>query len=51
MTKTQPNLIKIRLAQPQDRNQLFDIRRDAIQIVCSKDYSPEQIQALLNYTS
>ncbi|MEH2132255.1 MAG: GNAT family N-acetyltransferase [Nostoc sp.] len=44
----QPNHIKIRLAQPQDRNQIFDIRRDAIQILCSRDYSPEQIQALLN---
>ena len=48
MTKTQPNHIKIRLAQPQDRNQLFDIQRDAIQTLCSTDYSPEQIQALLN---
>ncbi|MEH1934930.1 MAG: GNAT family N-acetyltransferase [Nostoc sp.] len=49
MTKTHPNHIKIRLAQPQDRNQIFDIQRDAIQILCSRDYNPEQIQALLNY--
>ncbi|MEH1924171.1 GNAT family N-acetyltransferase [Nostoc sp.] len=48
MTKTQPNHIKIRLAQPQDRNQIFDIQRDATQTLCSTDYSPEQIQALLN---
>ncbi|MEH2387456.1 MAG: hypothetical protein V7K14_17100 [Nostoc sp.] len=48
MTKTQPNHIKIRLAQPQDRNQIFDIQRDAIQILCSRDYNPEQIQVLLN---
>ncbi|MEH1838784.1 MAG: GNAT family N-acetyltransferase [Nostoc sp.] len=50
MTKTQPNQIKIRLAQPQDRNQIFDIRRDAIQILCSRDYNFEQTQALLNDT-
>ncbi|RCJ40603.1 hypothetical protein A6770_37815 [Nostoc minutum NIES-26] len=48
MNITQPNYITIRLAQPQDRNRIFDIQRDAIQRLCSRDYSPEQIQGLLN---
>ncbi|MEH1864812.1 MAG: GNAT family N-acetyltransferase [Nostoc sp.] len=48
MNRTQPNHVKIRLVEPQDRNQIFDIQRDAIQRLCSQDYNPEQIQGLLN---
>ncbi|MFE4105884.1 GNAT family N-acetyltransferase [Almyronema epifaneia] len=48
MNKPPPPLISIRKAQPQDVIQLLRIQADALRTLCSQDYAPEQIEALIN---
>jgi putative acetyltransferase len=48
MSQTHPQDISVRIAQPKDRNQIFQIQIDAIQVICSHDYNTEQIAALLD---
>ena len=48
MSKNLPNNIKIRLGEPQDRNQIFQIQIESIQILNSSDYDTRQIKALID---
>jgi len=39
--------LNIRLACPEEMEQVLDIQQQAIQMLCSQDYSPEQVDAIV----
>lgn len=41
--------ISIRIANPRDRSAIVQLHKESIQVICAADYSPEQVQALLEH--
>ncbi|MGR3278202.1 GNAT family N-acetyltransferase, partial [Acaryochloris marina NIES-2412] len=39
--------LNIRLARPADMEQVLDLQQQAIQMLCSRDYSPAQVDAIV----